>query len=327
MNTNNEKTYKAIPDIPREIINAIDNHNLLIFVGAGLSALFGYPLWSEFGKKLLDHCVELEAIERSEKNVILNSNFTPMQVVSIAYKKLKDKIGEKKAQKIIIRDLKPKAKKKYSDLVEEIANYLVKYNSPILTTNADLSLDSSKPFQRKKIINNCKCEIKSFDYIDLFHIHGSIKDFESMVFTSKQYAEAYMPGRSLGKNLDEIITNDKIILFIGYSLSEFELLRYFLKPHNDGKINHYILNGYLKCEDIKYELEDDYYNTLGIKVLYFSREKNDYMALVDVLKSWNDDVENKTLSHMVVPNQIKNAFTRIPTSESIEFIKENLKNE
>ncbi len=324
----NKDLIKDIPEMPRDIIDAIENHHLLIFVGAGLSTLFGYPLWSKFGERLIDHCVKYGAIKRSERSVILNSNFTPKQVVTISYKKLKYKIGEKRAQRLIIKELCPgKTNKINKKLVEEIAGYLVKYNSPILTTNADLSLDSSQPFLNKKKIDNCKGDINCFDYIDLFHIHGSINDFESMVFTSEQYAEAYMPGKSLGKNLENIITDDKTILFIGYSLSEFELLRYFLKPHKEGKYNHYILGGYLKYEDIKYELEKEYYNTLGIELLYYSREKKDYMALVDVLKKWNDDVENRTLAHMIVPNRIKEAFIKSPSPESIEFIKENLKNE
>ena len=73
MKDQDEALIPEIPSMPDEIINAIDNNKLLLFVGAGVSKLFGYPLWSELGRKLADKAVESGVITRSQKEVLFSN--------------------------------------------------------------------------------------------------------------------------------------------------------------------------------------------------------------------------------------------------------------
>lgn len=82
--------FPNIPQMPIEIINAIDDGNLLLFLGAGVSKLIGYPLWFELGKKLAGQAVDKGLISLSEKEILLGGSFTPMQIVTILSKKFDD---------------------------------------------------------------------------------------------------------------------------------------------------------------------------------------------------------------------------------------------
>ncbi len=270
-------TPSVIPNMPDEIKRAIDTNSLYIFVGAGVSRLYGYPSWDQMGKNLINIAVTKKALSRSEEAVLLNGNFTPMQFVTIAFNKLQKKLGKEEAEKLVISELSLDKQKDPANLrkVNTISKLLSKYNSVILTTNADLSLDTSKPYKDKAIVSDFKLWDRNEDYVKIFHLHGSINNFESMVFTSQQYASAYMADADFGKNLLQLFgRGDKTVLFIGYGVNEFELIRYFLKTTTTPeRPSMFMLNGYLKKDTLKYEFDKEYYRTLGIEVLYYSLEK------------------------------------------------------
>lgn len=64
----------------------------------------------------------------------------------------------------------------------------------------------------------------------VIHIHGSINDCNSLVFTVKQYLETYSrSNEKFYENLNRLLNNsDYVLFFIGSSMSEMELLQYLL---------------------------------------------------------------------------------------------------
>ncbi len=129
MKNNSKSPFKPIPDIPEEIINAIDSKKLLIFIGAGVSKLYGYPLWRELGENIAKIAVNEKVMSRSEKEVLLGGKFTPMEIVTIVSKKF-DKTSLRKGIDFVIDELSIKVKED-KKLVNKIANYLSAYNAPI----------------------------------------------------------------------------------------------------------------------------------------------------------------------------------------------------
>lgn len=314
---------KAIPNMPDEIKNAIDNNTLYIFVGAGVSRLYGYPSWEQLGKNLISTAVKLRVMSRSEKATLLSGDFSPMQYVTIAYNCLKKGTSKTRAQKLIISELELERQKGYEDKVTKICNYLFNYHSPIITTNADKSLDTSKAFTGKNIIYNFAEWDGNNDFNILYHLHGSIDKFESMVFTSEQYARAYMNEARFGENLKKLFGSDRTILFIGYGMNEFELLRYFLKPSKlPNKPNLFMLSGYLDRDFIKYKFDKTYFKSLGIDVLYFSIEKYGYDALINVLEKWNKVVSLDTNVSLNISKEIKKAAESAPSLKTKKIIED-----
>lgn len=323
----NEKEEKlAIPEMPDSIIEAIDKKGLLIFVGAGLSVLFGYPLWKELGNDLIGECVKRGFMCRSEEAIVCSGDFTPMQEVTIAFNTLKEQLGEDETVQILKSKLSSEKEEKHKDDIARISKYLANYNAPIITTNADNALDNSEGLADRPICRDFKKWDKDLSYDNIIHLHGSIDDPEGMVFTSEQYAKAYTPSSVFGNNLTHLFQIEySAVLFIGYSVSEFELIRYFLKAKEESKTNFYMLSGYLDKDVIKEQFDKKYMKSLGIEVIPFSMEKNGFESLFDVLEKWNDDVINKTMVHLQVKKTIEKACLNKPNEKSINYIRRMLK--
>lgn len=313
--------FPAIPEIPEEIINAIDNGNLLLFVGAGVSKLIGYPLWLELGEKLAKKAYVEHLLSLSEKEILLGGGFTPMQIVSILVRRFDDKepgLGIKR----VINELSP-SEKINNKKASEIATYLSSYNATIVTTNADESLESADLLSERKVLKN----FRNFDYDNfgknsIIHLHGDVSDPNGMVFTNEQYAEAYNVENKFGQKLNALFKKDWTILFVGYGVSEFELLRYFLNYKNDKVRRMFMLDGYLAKDRIKYDFNLEYYKSLGIYLLPYSREKNDYDQLLHVLKAWDKEVKTRTFAATIVrESNIKDMTSKKPFPESVKSIE------
>ena len=312
--------FSDIPKMPPEIIDAIDNNNLLLFVGAGVSKLIGYPLWSELAKKLAQLAVDSHDLTLSEREVLLSGEFTPMQIITVLCKRFDSKKPDSGIEKVITElsiDVKEDQK-----IAMKIAKYLSAYNAPIVTTNADESLEKQEPLNdRLRLYNFMDFDFEKFHNYSIIHLPGSVRNKKGMVFTSEQYAEAYNVENDFGRKLKKLFEKGWTILFIGYGVSEFELLRYFLKFKDDKVRRMFILDGYLAKDKIKYEFDKEYYESLGIYLLPYSREKNDYKQMLAVLKSWDKDVKTKTLASSIVKEEaIKNITSQMPFAESVEAL-------
>lgn len=319
----NRRIYKLpfppIPPMPDEIVDAIDSGNLLLFVGAGISKLMGYPLWSELGENLANKAVKDGLLSLSEKEVLLNGRFTPMQVVTLLSKTF-DNVRPGLGLDRVIEELSTNVKENGN--AAEIATYLSAYNATIVTTNADESLETKEPLSDRKILKSFKdFDFDKFAQHSIIHLHGDISEPSGMVFTSEQYAEFYSVSSCFGQNLNDLFRKEWTILFIGYGVSEFELIRYFLKLKDDKVKRMFMLDGYLAKDRIKYEFDEVYFRSLGIFLLPYSREKNDYGQLLRVLKRWDKDVKTRTLAASAVRvNAIKNMTSQRPFDESVEAI-------
>ena len=309
---------KPIPELPEEIINAIDRNQLLIFVGAGVSKLIGFPLWIELAKKLVNKCVEKGIISLSEKEILLSGSFNPMQIVTIASRRL-DGVEDGLGIASVVEQLDEKNCFE-KELANKIAYLLSNYYSPIITTNADRSLELSGPLKDRIVLNSFEKYEVDYNNLSIMHLHGSVKEPENMVFTSEQYARAYTFDQDLGKKLIELFDKDWTILFIGYGVGEFDLLRYFLKKKSSTR-RLFMLSGYLEKDTIKLKFDQEYYDSLGITLLPYSREKKDYYALINVLEQWDKDVTEKTFASSINKKDIIETITSMkPTDVNVEKI-------
>ncbi len=318
-----DKKHLAIPPIPPEILSAIPEEKLVLFVGAGVSKLFGYKLWMELGQELVETCVQEGCLTRSDQSEILSRGYGPMEGVTIAIKKLNELSSNSGTKKLIeFLQATPKGKTSAENRVL-LPELLASFKCPIITTNADLTLDHSRPFKKEPIL-------KSFNEWDnndqqrrgIIHIHGSINDPENLIFTADQYAAAYSYGRPIAKNLPTLFEN-KTILFVGYSMREFELIRYFFTSteKNENTRNLFMLEGYLEKDDIKYELDEAYFNTLKICVLPYSREEKGYEALIEVLQKWVEDIRRLTTIASNDLRTLRDIAQRQPAKNRIKSIQ------
>jgi len=287
-----DRKITPIPTLPKEILQAINNDNLAIFTGAGVSRLIGCMGWDELAKNLVRRCFHMKTKEGTSC-----INFKEMETISqYADHKKTISICHYILQKEGLADifyqeledsLKPnEALAKSQKIYDEIYGL----RGLFITTNIDQHFDnkfigSRIVYQRKDFYP------QNIDRTKLYHIHGSILEKDSIVFTVPQYMKRY--NNAEFKSFLEGIFNKYVVLFVGYGLTEFELLDFLITKvgsKQEKELKHFTLQGFYRGEENILEFEEAYYNQMGIRVLAYEKDERGYQQLFEVMKAWNKEV-------------------------------------
>jgi hypothetical protein len=280
-----------IPPLPNKIKESVNNGNLAVFIGAGVSRLIGCKGYEQLTRKLVERCYSIQKKDGSqlinfkEKETLLHDK-DYKKTITICYYLLKNNGFEKIFYDELSDSLKADEKLLKS---KDIYNELYKLRGLFITTNIDDYFH--KYFESTRIVykEDDFCSI-NIEINKLYHIHGWIKDKNSIVFTAPQYIKRYN-NLSFKKFLEEIFEK-YTVLFVGYGMAEFELLDFLIEKFNpeNREIRHYILLSFYKGEENILELERYYYNSMGIDVLPYEKDEKGYDQLYDVIKEWNSEI-------------------------------------
>jgi len=291
MNTKDQDDIYPIPPIPPEIIEALSNNRLVIFIGAGASRIIGCSGWKELAEKLVDTAYEQKLINYHEKSKIIEK-YGPRETITILKKILSEEIYEE----TLIQSLKGDDEKKKKNPIYE---KLFKLRGIYLTTNIDTHFDQY--FEKPKIFFHSnqlnQDEIKPFS---LFHLHGTVDDFSTVIFSIQEYINHYNE-ENIKEFLKYIFTKFTV-LFIGYSLSEKEILDYVLlkgnsiheSPKEQKGVSHFILLPFLKAERNLLRFEKEYFSELNVSVVPYAIDEKGYDQLYDVIENWEREINRKT---------------------------------
>ncbi|WP_231551348.1 SIR2 family protein [Methanobacterium sp. SMA-27] len=301
-----------VPELPQVIIDAINNKNLAIFMGAGVSQLVGCDGWRKLAENLVLKCFntkkndEESFINENQKEVLLKSISKSKdfkKVISICYdilKKEDENLFFEELEMSLKKDKKIESPNIYTEIYDMLHGGLGEISGLYITTNADEHFDEFFNKESKEIIFNPDDFFNpDIGQIKLYHIHGTISHRESLVFTVNQYLERYNPEKEYINVLKEIFER-YVILFIGYGLGEFEVIDFLFTKLGLGKRNqnqielkNFLLKGYLESEENDLEFDNMYYNNLGITVLgYLKIDEKDYEQLYNVIKAWNEEISD-----------------------------------
>ena len=290
---------ELLPSLPLKLKEAAEKNELAIFIGAGISRYLGCKGWNELANNLLKKCNEKGLISFFEQEALSKHN-DPKKIITICNKILDDELFMDEMKK----SLNDKEVKKNNPALEIYRN-LFKLNGLFITTNADKHIDQL--FESENIIiENFKANNINNNY--LYKIHGSITKKDSLIFTAQQYINRY--NKSNFVEFLKNIFNKYTVLFVGYGLSEFELLDYLVKTTYNTIKRHYYVNGYFKHEKRIFELDKLYFDELGIELIAYQKDEKGYEQLKDVIKHWAEQIEKET----IVP---------INTFEEIDKVLEN----
>jgi len=176
-----------IPELPKEIKEAVNNNRLAVFVGAGVSRLIGCMGWDQLASNLINICFSTKKkndsgiINYKEKETLLK-NKDHKKTITICYYLLK----ENGCESIFYKELE-KALKADEDLIktQNIYDEVYRLRGLFITTNADEHFDNK--FEPTRIVwREEDFDPSKIDRTKLYHIHGSIKDKNSLVFTVPQ---------------------------------------------------------------------------------------------------------------------------------------------
>lgn len=295
-----ETIPKKIPEILR--IAALQS-KLIPFIGAGVSQLGGCPNWDELANAALNFFVEKGKLSHAKLDQI--SSLSSRVKLSLALE-----LEEQYALPIEFEKLlEPSVAKK--EIGTEVYANLSKLATTFVTTNYDDWLDKIPPIpfradeslsrpiyvSRRPFFKRSEISVENLDVPNaVFHIHGSVRDRESMVLRTIDYLDRYSSHRIDGKENREnqyltflqTLFRLKYVLFIGYGLSELEVLEYIVQKglerhRSNEEPRHYVLQGFFTHElELARSLER-YFRQFGIGLLPFSRDDCDWCQLIEVI--------------------------------------------
>ncbi len=286
---------KPVPDLPQQIIDAAEKRELAIFIGAGLSRFVGCSSWSKLSENLLDKC-ESEGLINNFERVVLSQSKDFKKTITICNQLLKNDDRFLDEMKWSLNDDNVDS----NEIDLSIYRDLYSLNGLFITTNADRHID--QVFSSDNILIENFDATTPIDNSHLYKIHGSIASPDSLIFTVGGYLKRYTDPK-YGKFLEEIFTK-YTVLFLGYGLSEFELMDYLFTSISPNGNKHFFLKDYFTHEQRIYQFDQLYFNDLGINLIPYAKDTNGFNQLPIIIKSWVDEIKAKSLVPVIVYDEI-----------------------
>ena len=240
-------------EIPKDLLNAIENNNLVVFVGAGAS--MGAPTnMPDFGK--------LVALIESETGNKYNLNENE------PYENYLGKLEHKgiDVHKRAVEQLSTN-NFKCNDLHKFIIELFAKPEDiKIVTTNYDTMLEQVLELKKINNVNiyNSPALPLGNKFNGIVHIHGNVKDSQSIIITDEDFGKAYITEGYVSRFLIKLFESYNV-LFIGYSYKD-TIVKYLTRAITTyGLYKRYIL---IDSQSNEFEL-------LGIQPICYGEGKHE----------------------------------------------------
>jgi hypothetical protein len=257
--------------------------NLVVFVGAGVSAIWGCKRWQEMAVRLIDDCYDIGEIDYWKRKVLIDKyRNNPRKLITFA-KSMLGPLYIDRLKKCI--ECSPVKKDKYPRLFEN----LVALNAIFVTTNIDDYL-SSLLDKGNVHVDVDSFAIDKFRPKNCFHLHGLVSKTDSLVMTIEEYVKRYQNERQK-KLLERIFfEEDYVVLFMGYSVDEMELIDYLVEKYSGAakkQINkNYILMPVFRREAELLKHENHYFDLLQTSVIPYAIDGKGYEQIYDLIENW-----------------------------------------
>lgn len=287
----------------------LGNEPMALFIGAGVSRLLEIPLWNELANKAIDHLRETDRINHTEASQLRLDSMTPKQMMSIFHQIVKDK---NEIKKFYEKQLSAKeiSKDNPYEILFEIEEVLKR---PITKISTNLDLEWEKVLKKKnkeriqaaqdekgKTQETVACydktqfgDFKNGQVVSdniLYQIHGSMHDLDSAILTTSQYINGYRENDELRGFLEEVFKTH-VVLFIGSSVQEFEILEHCLKEAHTP-LQHFALVGTRLGEENLFRIKRAYFSDIQVQTIPYYLDFHNYDRLLYVLKAWRDEIRS-----------------------------------
>lgn len=297
-----------------ELFEAIKSENLIVFLGAGVSKLLGCPLWGELASEVARKIANYAEFDILEKQ----ASIEPRKVISICCSiAKKDPAKYSIYKKTIRRSLRIRDKEKANSLYREVFKLGAK---AYLTTNIDLGILEAKPKAKRIEIFDCTSandlqRVASDDYDSLrdeniILLHGTVKKIEKAILSVDTYLDHYEDEKVVNLLNKIFKQGNNIILFIGYSLSEWEIIeriyRLTKKNQSSGKRKvGYVLTPLFSHEYTKYQLDKEYLNIFDVEPIPYFVDYDGFWKLQGILEKLSKAADKHRLSPVEIYGKIR----------------------
>ncbi|MCE3201656.1 SIR2 family protein [Paenibacillus sonchi] len=197
------------------LINAIKNNKLILFIGSGLTKPLGLPNWKELIIEFLTVLSSQEGSDYEKYKWLLQGIELGLPNISLSEIDLLEFIKEEK--KTIYEVLASKIDVEFDEKKLVIHNMLGSISSKIITTNYDKALETALHF--RKITQDNDFYLANVPDSYIMKIHGSIEIPSKCVLFKQDYESLYQESSAAIQRLRALIS-DNTILFIGFSLND-----------------------------------------------------------------------------------------------------------
>lgn len=286
-------SIELVPDLKKlpHIYGAHKNEKLVIFVGAGMSALWGCKRWKDMAIALIDSCYERGNIDYWARETLLTKySGSPRKLITIAKSILNDNYLEE-LKKTLQLAHEQKAK------VPDLFNNLFSLQAAYITTNIDDHFSSL--FDKGSVyIEPSKFSLAVLKPKNVIHLHGVIHNPSSLAMTVDEYIDRYQDKNFRGF-LEEAFFDDKYcFLFIGYGVDEMEIIDFMIQRYSKGVKSlrgflhrFYILLPFFHNEEPLFKYEQLYFDQINMTVIPYSINAKGYYQIDEVLSSWRKAFE------------------------------------
>ena len=292
----------------QEFYNAMATNGCL-FIGAGISKLIGFPLWREFASKILDFTwgererFQYKSFNLSEKEELIDwiQREKLIDVITFCKDIFKENNFLEEYYKYIENTFNDPAK--YSSINNEAYAALHKLSCRLffLQTNIDYSLEiyfatANKTASQTFMNRNLPLDIGRIPPGTIIYLHGKATQRGTIIFTTDEYNDFYEKQTLLREFLVKLF-NGRTVLFLGYSLSDKEILETVARSISSK--THYLALANKRRDETKNklfsELLDAHYN---IKTIQYDVEAG-YEKIIEFINDISSEIYRVVPSHVV----------------------------
>lgn len=300
-----------------ELVQA--NRMPVLFIGSGISKryLFGYPSWEEllvksFTKyetdlfqyqKYIDEC-KRNKMSSFETNVHMGTLIEQQFNEAFYDRKIKLGIGSNKNPSWVKRGISPykmylsgffkKRKLNYSvKLQKELTKFRALKNkiSAIITTNYDTFLEDEVFYGDFQVYvrQHELFSADSYNIAEIYKIHGSITDAETIVITEDDYRHFEESRKLIIAKMLTLFAESPII-FMGYSMTDEDvrkIIEEFLSCLSKEQLaeirKHFVFISYKKDEEELIEIERTIITKNGVEIPFVEIQTDNYTKIYEKL--------------------------------------------
>lgn len=286
----------------------MDIDKISVFVGAGVSALSGYPSWSALVRKMSD---EMGYTGENEQKDFSTEEL--LKIPQMYYNKYKEKKYLRKINDEFV------GKYEANEVHDLIFSLRPKH---ILTTNYDTLLEqTSVKFGRNySVINTDTSVSASVSNQYMIKLHGDLST--KFVLKEQDYLD-YETNYMLIDKLTKSIFATTLVIFVGYGLNDYNI-KLILNWVKNVQANTFIRPIFIHTGEKLNKLEKQYQKHRGLDVIdandFGKFEKNDYLSKYKTVlsKILNYSVINKNNLKMNIVEKLNNKVLGI---ENIHYFR------
>lgn len=288
----------------KRLFEAIKNQELIVFYGAGVSMLAGCASWNGLANKVIGAFAS--AIYSDLDKTVLRelAGVDPRKAISICSSRAKGDPALKEYYYGAIREsVTPSDAAAFANIHEQLFRL-----NPVafITTNIDKGMQSIPPelLGARKIFNLTTDDVDAAVELrngNIFYLHGSTDALPNAILTTDQYIDFYYnnPKPHLTRFLREVFSGKYCVLFLGYSLSEYEILQniYLAAKAGDGpqsETRHFLLTPIYTRDIAKFNIEKGYFRIFSVRAIPYFIDHEGYERLNYVLSELRKEIQAKS---------------------------------